>query len=355
MNGPRLAVVAPSLDILGGQGVQARTLMDALESAGVPLRFIAINPKFPAPLAGLRRVPYARTLLNQALYLWSLRQIAGCDVVHVFAASYWSFLLAAAPAILAGRCLGKRVVLNYHSGEAADHLERWGALVHPWLRAADQIVVPSEYLRGVFARHGYRVEVVHNVLGLSRFAWRARQPLRPRLLSTRNLEPHYRVSDVIEAFALLRRRHPEATLTVAGYGSEQTRLRKLARALCDGSVQFVGRVEPEEIPALYARCDIFLNASVIDNQPLSILEAFAAGLPVVTTATGDIGSMVGGGERGILVPPRDPGAIAGAVETLLAEPGLALRLSERARQEVERHGRERAAQEWAAVYRGEAA
>ena len=57
--------------------------------------------------------------------------------------------------MIIGRLLGKPVILNYHSGEAADHLGRWGVLVHPWLSLADEIVVPSDYLRQVFRSHGY--------------------------------------------------------------------------------------------------------------------------------------------------------------------------------------------------------
>jgi glycosyltransferase involved in cell wall biosynthesis len=302
----------------------------------------------------VRRLRFARTALNQALYLASLRRVRRCEVVHVFAAAYWSFLLAAAPAIAAGKRLGKRVVLNYHSGEADDHLSHWGKRVHPWLRAADEIVVPSEYLRAVFARHGYRARVVRNALDLSRFTYRERRLLRPRLLSTRNLESHYGVDTTIEAFAMLKRRYPEATLTVAGAGSEERRLRALARAMCGGGVRFLGRVEPSAIPALYESCDIYVNSSVIDNQPLSLLEAFAAGLPVVSTPTGDIGAMVRGGEMGVLVPPGDPSGIAGAVESLLDRPSLALQLAHRARQRVEAYAWPQVRDGWAAVYEGKA-
>ena len=115
-----------------------------------------INPRFPAPLHGVRRYPGVRTLLNEALYVPSLACLRHVDVVHVFSASYWSFLLAPVPAMLAARSFGKRVILNYHSGEADDHLTHWGPLVHPWLRLVDDIVVPSAYLQDVFARHGYR-------------------------------------------------------------------------------------------------------------------------------------------------------------------------------------------------------
>ena len=123
----------------------------------------------------MRRVPYLRTLLNQALYLPSLVRLASADVVHVFSASFWSFLLAPVPAMLVGQAFGARVVLHYHSGEADEHLGAWGGLVHPWLRLADEIVVPSDYLAERLRRAtAIRTRVIPNVVDLSRFRYRER-------------------------------------------------------------------------------------------------------------------------------------------------------------------------------------
>ncbi len=346
----RIALVAASLEILGGQGVQARTLAECLEKEGRDVGFVPINPRFPRALRWLRRLRFVRTLVNEAFYLCSLAQLRGADVVHVFSASYWSFLLAPVPAMLAGRCLGKRVVLNYHSGEAEDHLSRWGWLVHPWLRLAHEIVVPSVYLQEVFARHGYPTRVIRNVVDTSRFRFRERAPLRPRVLSTRNLEPYYRVDTVIEAFALLHRRYPEATLTVAGVGSEEAPLRRLAASLAPDAIRFVGRVEPEAVPELYDGSDILVNASVLDNQPVSVLEAFAAGLPVVSTPSGDLANMIRDGETGRIVPPRDPQAMADAVASLLEDPARARAMARRARLEAEKHTWPSVREQWLAAY-----
>ncbi|HET8645871.1 MAG TPA: hypothetical protein VFO85_10300, partial [Vicinamibacteria bacterium] len=118
--GTSVVLVAASLDILGGHGVEATLLQEALETEGYDVGFLPINPRFPRMLAGLRQVPYVRTALNEALYLRSLPRLREADVVHVFSASYWSFLLGPVPAMLAARALGKRVVLHYHSGEAED-------------------------------------------------------------------------------------------------------------------------------------------------------------------------------------------------------------------------------------------
>jgi len=348
--GLRIALVAPTLAILGGQGVQAHALSERLQREGYEVTFVPINPAFPAGLRWLRRHPYVRTLLNQLLYLRCLLHLRQADVVHVFAASYWSFLLAPVPAIIAARLSGKRVVLNYHSGEADDHLARWGVLVHPWLRLVDEIVVPSEYLQGVFTRHGYQVRVIRNVVDTSGFRYRERIPLRPRLLSNRNLEPHYRIDNTLEAFALLKGQYPDATLTVAGYGSEEGRLRRLAASRGTSGIRFVGRIEPSAMPDVYDAADIFVNSSAVDNQPVSVLEALAAGLPVVSTGTGDIATMVQDGETGLIVPSGDPAAMAKAVIGLLENPDRALLIARRARREVEKYTWPQVREAWAAIY-----
>lgn len=348
----RIAVVAPSLDIVGGQSIQAHALCAGLRQAGYEVDFIPVNPQFPRGLRWVRRWPYARTALNQSLYVPSLRRLRDADVVHVFSASYWSFLIAVAPALLAARHYGKRILLNYHSGEAEDHLARWGALVHPWLALAHEIVVPSEYLRAVFVRHGYPARAVPNIVDTTRFIYRDRMPPRARFLSARNLDPYYRVDVTIDAFALVRERFPEATLTIAGDGSERARLRRRVAALGDRGIRFLGRVNPADMPALYAAADVFVNSSVVDNQPLSVLEAFAAGLPVVSTATGDIAALVRDGETGLVVPPEDPAATAKALAVILEYPVRALRMARQARSEVQAYTWARLREQWAAAYAG---
>jgi L-malate glycosyltransferase len=345
---PRIIVVAASLDILGGQGVQASSLVEALARDDIPVGFLPINPPFPPGLQWIRRWPYVRTLVNQALYLPSLLRLRHADIVHVFSASYTSFLLTAVPAMLLGRLMRRGVILHYHSGEAADHLARWGVFVHPWLKLADEIVVPSRYLASIFAAHGHTARVIPNIVSLTRFRYRDRSPLRPRLLSTRNLEPYYRVDVILEAFARLKDCLPEATLTVAGYGSEEARLKQMATR----GVRFVGRVEPAQMPSLYEFADVFVNASVVDNQPVSILEAFAAGLPVVSTPTGDISALVRHGQTGLLVREDDPNALAAAVLALLERPFEALEIARAARREVRRFTWDAVRSRWLDVYAG---
>jgi glycosyltransferase involved in cell wall biosynthesis len=220
---------------------------------------------------------------------------------------------------------------------------------------ADEIVVPSEFLASVFAQYGYRARVIHNVVDLDRFEYRERTALRPVLLSNRNLETHYGVDNTVRAFALLQRRCADAELTVAGSGSEEPKLRLLAESLGVDRIHFAGRIAPDAMPQLYDRADVFVNSSTIDNQPLSVLEAFAAGVPVVTTPTGGIAAMVRDGETGSIVAANDPAAMARAVDALLAHPARAREMAERAHDKLRSYTWGVAREQWARSYRGVAA
>ena len=324
----RVALVAPSLDILGGQAVQADRLLRAWAAdPEVDCRLVPINPVPPGPLRHAQRVKYVRTVATEGTYLPSLfTKLADTDVVHVFSASYTSFLLAPLPAILAARALGRPVILNYRSGEAPDHLSR-SRIAREALKRVDRNIVPSRFLVDVFQRFGISASIIPNVVDLERFCFRRRVPIGPRILSTRNFERLYNVGCTIRAFAIVQGQIPEATLTLVGGGSEDAALRALVQQLGLRGVTFVGRVQPSAMPEHYASHDIYLQSPNIDNMPASILEAYASGLPVVSTDAGGIRSILHDGEHGLLAPLDDHATLAAHVLTLLRMPPLAEQLS----------------------------
>jgi glycosyltransferase involved in cell wall biosynthesis len=334
----RICVVAPSLDIVGGQAVVAQRLIARLKKdADLEITFLPHNPRLPGVLRLLQRIKYVRTVVTFAAYLLSLlRTIPGQDVIHVFSASYWSFLLAPAPAVLVGRLLGKRVLLNYRSGEAADHLTRWRRLVVPIMRRASSIIVPSGYLVDVFSRFGLAAEPIYNFVDVDALRHRVRDPLRPIFLANRNFAPHYNVGCVLRAFRIIQDDVPEARLIVAGDGEERAHLHQLAGALGLRGVEFVGQVTSQRMSELYDAADIYLNTPSIDNMPNSIIEAFAAGLPVVTTRAGGIPYIVSHEQTALMVELDDHAALAAAALRLLADPSLARRLTSKGREEVAR-------------------
>jgi len=324
----KVAFVAPSLRILGGQAVQADRLLSAWRGdPDIEAWLVPVNPEPPRLLRFAHRIKYVRTIVNELTYLPLLaREIARADVVHVFSASYSSFLLAPLPAMLIARAMGKPVVLNYRSGEAPDHLQR-SAIARRTIKQVDKNIVPSRFLVDVFREFGIAASVVPNIVDLERFRFRERQPLRPRLVSTRNFESLYNVATTIRAFKIVQERWPEASLTLVGGGGQEADLRALVAELGLRHVTFVGRVTPEAIAGYYAENDIYIQSPNIDNMPTSVLEAFASGLPVVTTEAGGIPAILTHGVNGLMAPLADYETLGNHVLQLLASPDRARALA----------------------------
>src|SRR2546423_9363861 len=123
----RVLIIAASLDILGGQAVQAERLLRHLENEpSVQVSFVPINPRLPGRLRKLQSIKYVRTVTTSILYwLKLLREVPKHDVIHIFSAAYFSFFIAPTPAILIGKLYSKKILLNYHSGEAEGHLRKY--------------------------------------------------------------------------------------------------------------------------------------------------------------------------------------------------------------------------------------
>lgn len=329
----KVCLVGPSMEILGGQAVQLARLLRRLEATpGIQVEFLPMNPRLPGPLRWLQRIKFVRTMVTEfAYWLLLLRRVRRFDVIHAFSPSYWAFLLGPVPAAATARLFRRAALINYHSGEAEDHLTNWRTAI-PLLRLAHRIVVPSDYLRDVFARFGLSTVVVPNFVDVESLPFRERSVLRPRVLSNRNLESHYNVSCSIRAFSHIQAKVPSAELVVAGYGSERGKLETLVQELGLRHVRFTGRVTPEEMGRLLDWADVLLNSPDIDNMPLSLIEAQAAGLPLVSTNSGGIPYVVTDGETGLLVPPDDDAAMADAALRLLDDPALVSRISRAARE-----------------------
>ncbi len=348
----RVAMVAPSLRILGGQAVQAQRLLEGWAAdPDVHAWLVPVNPLPPRPFHRLLRVAIFRTLITQACY-WPLlvRELRKADVVHVFSASYTSFLLAPLPAILIATLLGKPIIVNYRSGEAPDHLKR-SAVARLALRRVDLNVVPSRFLYEVFASFGIPARIIANTIDLSRFTFRERGQLQPVLLSTRNFEALYNVDCTLRAFAHVQARYPDASLTLVGAGSQELKLRQTADALGLRQVTFTGAVPPADIHRYYAAADIYVQTPSIDNMPGSVIEAFGCGMPVVATAVGGVPAILTDGVHGLLAPDNDDKAVAAHVLRLLEEPELARQLTAAARETCEAYRWPVVREAWLSTYR----
>jgi glycosyltransferase involved in cell wall biosynthesis len=348
----RVAIVAASLRYVGGQSVQADLLRRHWkDDAEIEVSLIPIDPLLPRALAWTERIPVLRTLVRQPFYLWNLwRGFKHIDIAHIFSASYWSFLIAPAPALLLAKLRNKKTIIHYHSGEARDHLRRFRS-ARPVLRRADRLVVPSGYLVDVFREFDLPAHVVPNIVDENQFSFHERRPLRPHLICTRGFHPYYSVGVVVRAFAEVQKEFPEARLDLVGKGSSESEIRNLVRDLNVPGVHFLGVASRQHIGRFYDDADIFVNASWLDNMPVSIVEAFASGTPVVTTDPEGIRYLVEHERTGLLSSVGDAKALAANIVRLLRYPDLASRLAANARKESQSYRWAAVRQQWLEEYR----
>jgi len=228
---------------------------------------------------------------------------------------------------------------------------RWLLPVVRGLRAANRLTAVSEDLARRYGRlAGRSIEVIPTGVDLARFspAPARRDPAMPFTIGiAARLHPVKRLDDAITAIRTLTERGVRCRLVIAGEGPRHAYLETLARGL---DVALLGAVE--DMPAFLRSLDAFLLPSDHEGTPAALVEAMAIGLPCVATRAGGMPALLG--NAGLLVPRRDPSAIAGAIERLIADTGARERLGRLAVEQARHHSLSRQAEAYAALYRATA-
>jgi glycosyltransferase involved in cell wall biosynthesis len=306
---------------------QTLQLADLLRREGAAVELVEVNA--PYRPKWIEQVPMVRALFRLVPYAVRTWQAAGrAEVAHVMASSGWAWHLCAAPAVWLASIRRIPVIVNYRGGGAEAFFARSMRWVRPTLARCTAIIVPSPFLERIFRQHGFHAEIIPNIIDMALFSpgerpggTRTVASAAPHLVVSRNLEPVYDIGTALRAFRIVKESIPGARLSVAGSGPARVSLEALARELgIDGSVVFTGRLENREMAAVYREADLSLNPSLADNMPISILEALASGVPVVSTDVGGIPDLVTAGVTAVLVPPSEPAAMAAAALGLLSDP-----------------------------------
>jgi glycosyltransferase involved in cell wall biosynthesis len=338
--GRSIAIVSPFPPPYGGMAIQARKISFLLRESGFDVFEVETSPELPKGFGFIANIRGFRTLLKLFSFLYHLHKILPhVEAVYFLTGFFNFFFWVTYPALILIKIHRKRVILSARGGEAGKFFRRYGILVGPILKSVDTISVPSGFLRDAF-KEILHIEpiIIPNISDLQQFSFRERFPVQPKLLTTRNLEKMYNVDCVIKAFKEVHHHFPESLLGIVGEGSQRKVLEKMVRNLgLADCVKFYGRVEHAEIQNLYDQYDIYINASNVDNFPGSILEAFASGLPVISTRAGGIPYMVKEGVTGLLVKMNDYAALAEKVVQLIREPDMALTLARNARDECQKY------------------
>ncbi len=290
-----------------------------------------------------------------AMFVQALRYGRRADLIH----AHWS--VCGVVAGLAGRLMGKPVVTTLRGSDvaAAEKSLLFRVAIFLCGLFCDRVVTVGQAMfRRVAAwlpgKSGL-LAVIYNGVGAT---FRGMAQKDERRFFTVGVVGHLiaikNVGMVVRAFAELAGERA-ARLLVVGGGPERATLEELARRLGQNKrVSFTGAIPPDEVPSVLARCNALVLASSSEGRPNAVLEAMAAGVPVVASDIDGVREMIVHGERGLLFPVGDERQLAVCLRRLMDEPDLARRLAANARQWVDDQGLtwENAARRYAELYLG---
>ena len=206
-----------------------------------------------------------------------------------------------------------------HGGDLPNRLKKNPMLCRVLFSNAYKNVAPSGYLKQAFEKEGFKnVIYIPNTIEIEKYEFKLRTELTPNLLWVRAFASIYNPKMAVKVLQQLQKQYPSATLTMVGPdkdGSLQT-TKDFAKSL-GITVNFSGQLTKEEWWELASKHDIFINTTHFDNTPVSVMEAMALGLPVISTNVGGIPFLLTNEQNALLVPDNDITAMTNAVLDLL--------------------------------------
>lgn len=242
--------------------------------------------------------------------------------------------------ILARLCVKNKIpVIPYlHGGGYPERLESSPGKCFEIFSNSYKNISPSIYLKKHFEEKGYEVECIPNFISINEYEFKKRTEVSPKLLWVRSFDKTYNPLLAIEILQKLKLNYPEAELCMVGPdkdGSLQEVKDRANELKVSGSLKITGKLSKKEWLELSKEYDIFINTTDYDNQPVSVIEAMAMGLPVISTNVGGIPFLIDDGNNGLLVPRNDADKFVKEIERLLTDNELVSKLSDNGRKKAE--------------------
>jgi len=226
------------------------------------------------------------------------------DIFHIHGCSFFGFFPIVI-GVMIGKLLKKKIIITYHGGELYEFINKYKTKVIYFLNKADIITVPSKYLQNILNNNSIKSKYLPNIIRDDNVYFKKREKLKPILIVTRTLDEVYNIPLSIMAFKDLKKVVPDAKLKIVGDGKLKNEILELVKKENIDDIEFIGRVPNSKIGEILNTADIFINPSNKDNMPLSLFEALACGLPVISTNVGGIPDYFTDGINGFLIEPNN--------------------------------------------------
>ncbi len=285
-------------------------------------------------------------LLHMLWSVWKYRHRV--DSVLIDAYSKQAFYFALFSAWIC-RLAGLDYYPILHGGNLPERLKSNPYLSKSIFAHSKTNIAPSNYLKSAFDRAGFRTTFIPNNISLNLYPFKERTTFKPALLWVRSFDSIYNPQMAILVLEKLLRIYNEATLCMVGPdkdGSLQLCKELVQEKQLEEQVVFTGRLPKAEWHTLSEQFDIFINTTNADNTPVSVIEAMALGLPVVSTNVGGIPYLLDNGKDALLVPPEDADEMTEAIGNIVDNPTLGRILSKAAREKAESFDWEVVKEQW---------
>lgn len=250
--------------------------------------------------------------------------------------------------------LRKPYILTLHGGNLPAFARRWPRRIKRLLKGAGTVTAPSRYLQEAMSTYREDIFLIPNPLEIQNYPYRLHSASKPHIVWLRAFHNIYNPQMAPLAIATLRTSYPEIKLTMIGPdkgdGTLQETRRLIEKLGLQKNIEIIPGISKNKVSEYLGNADIFINTTDVDNTPVSVLEALACGLCVVSTNVGGIPHLLQDGVDALLVPPDDPQAMADVILHLLREPELAERLSRNARKKAEQFDWSVILPQWEALF-----
>ena len=274
--------------------------------------------------------------LDMARHIIKYRK--NCDLLVVDTYSSLNFYYALMTAFF-GKLFNIPYIPILHGGDLPNkRLKNFPRLSRYIFSGSTQNITPSIYLKEAFDLEGYKTLYIPNNIELDDYTYRLREKLAPKILYVRSFAKIYNTKMAIRTVKNIVEKYPDIELCMVGPdrdGSlEETKAYAKELGL-DEKVTFTGGLPKEEWLTLAQKYDIFINPTNFDNLPVSIVEAMALGLPIVSTNVGGLPYLIEDEIDGLLVDKNDDIGMSQKIELLLNDPTLCKTLSTNGRKKAD--------------------
>lgn len=250
--------------------------------------------------------------------------------------------------------LNKKLVITIHGGGVPEGINRYPKRYLPVLQKADAITCPSAFIIDKLSKYHFPLHLIENTIPLSKYPVFNKTTLKPVLLWMRAFSAIYNPGMAVKTVLELKQTYPSVKLFMGGpdLGS-QAQVEQMIRAYkLEDNIEIVGFMDFDKKRYYAGIADIYLSTNKVDNAPVTFVEMWAMGLPVVSTNIGGIPYMIKEGVNGLLVDDDDHKAMAQKVIQLISSPELATRLIEHGKAEAKHYDEARVFDKWHALLTG---